>query len=362
MDNRMGKYKMYIQTPPAFSREWWGETGRNLFWVSIVTILIWVYADMEFTTSANLNVTVSLSTGNTQSLVLLSSPTAEINFTVEGNRSNIEGFKRRLNEMRWRLRYDLSQGYAPGLTDVRVTDLLTNALRDEQVSMAGLSIQAATPSAIRVHLDKLVVLESVQVELDYTGATLAGLPEIKPDRLDVLVPQGDLDKIKALERAGTPRVIRTRAADLKGVAPGKPYTFNTDLIPYIGNVMVHLGDKTSVRVTLEVSQRLDSKKVKIPVQILTPNSWVTDGSWQQYELEKKDSVEWLKEVTVIGSPKDLGNLKSENIQAFVTLTEEDKTPVASWLTREITVRFPAELNLQLAPGEKPTVSFKLNRR
>ena len=41
-----GRYRSESQ---RFSRPWWTEGFKTLLWVAVVTVLIWVYADMRFT-------------------------------------------------------------------------------------------------------------------------------------------------------------------------------------------------------------------------------------------------------------------------------------------------------------------------
>ncbi len=54
-----------------FSRDWWISGARTLLWVAVVTILIWVYADMRFTDRRTLLATVRLSTAPGSQLTLM---------------------------------------------------------------------------------------------------------------------------------------------------------------------------------------------------------------------------------------------------------------------------------------------------
>ena len=54
-------------------------------------------------------------------------------------------------------------------------------------------------------------------------------------------------------------------------------------------------------------------------------------------------------------------LQAEDVDAYVPLTDNDKIPTTSWLTRDVEFRLPRDLQLQVV-GEKPTVSFRLDAR
>ncbi|GAF98290.1 unnamed protein product, partial [marine sediment metagenome] len=45
----------------------------------------------------------------------------------------------------------------------------------------------------------------------------------------------------------------------------------------------------------------------------------------------------------------------------VVLTDTDKEPVSSWLEREVQIRLPRGLQIELT-GQRPRVSFKLEKR
>ena len=77
----MTKIKLYTPSAPRFSLAWWAEGGRNFFFVALVTLLIWVYADMDVADKGNFQATVVLTTGDSADVELLPPREVEINFT-----------------------------------------------------------------------------------------------------------------------------------------------------------------------------------------------------------------------------------------------------------------------------------------
>jgi len=145
--------------------------------------------------------------------------------------------------------------------------------------------------------------------------------------------------------------------DLKTI-PDPSQPFQVELVPRIANLAVEPNQPT-VQVRVEITQLTETQKITVPVQVLQPPTWLEDGTWKEYTLSRKDRAEWRVTLTVSGPRADLDRLKPENVRASITLTDEDRKPV-SWLTREVEVQLPDELNLQRI-GPPPTVTFKLER-
>jgi len=190
------------------------------------------------------------------------------------------------------------------------------------------------------------------VVLDYRGAPRADKPTVEPPTVTVRVASS------AWRRMQPNPEVRTVLQDLSD--PGKGETFPCQLVPSIAGIPVELSVSV-VTVTAKISQRTDIKTVTIDIGLLLPPAWVRDKTWQEYTLQQKDPLEWRREITVAGPKKDLDQLRTEDVRASVELTEDDKKPVESWLTRQVRIHLPPSLQLRLV-GEAPTVQFKLVKR
>lgn len=346
----MARKRESLLTAERFSLAWWFAWARNLFWVAVITVLIWVYADLEMSEPREFTATLRLTLGKTQQTVIVGDTDTAVTFSAKGSRRAMAQFERWLADNDEIIEIDVS-GYPPGFYAMPVVQLLNQS---PDIDQHGLVAQTAAPGTLEFTVDRLEA-RLVPVVFDSVGATLTDGTTIDPHEVTVTVAASDWKRID--EQPGLPE-IRTVREDLSTVRPGQEETRRFRLVATIGDVLVQLSDK-SVAVTFEVVQRTETLTMSVPVEIRSPLGWATGDTWTKYVLQKKDAdVPWRPEITVTGPKKDLEQLSPEDIQAFIVLTDDDKEPVESWLQREVQVLFPTELQLRLV-GEKPTVQFKL---
>jgi hypothetical protein len=354
----MSRVKSAYDQPKRFSAEWWWAGVRNFFFVAVVALLIWIYADNDVTEDKDFRATVALTNSDPNAMVLLSERRIEVFFELRGTRSALAIFQRELEEVGGEVLYDVARGYAPGEHDIRTADLLNTAAG---LSRQGLTVLAATPTQINFVLDRRVQRQA-RVELDATGATLSGEAAIKPRTISVSIAQSDLDELRL--GPDEPIVLKTRRLDLRSIPAGEPQTIQLEILPPAGvRQPVQLSSR-SAEVTLQVDERTEQKTFRVAVQLLFPHTWAEDQTWEQYELVKKDPLEWQADITITGSKKDVESLRQEEIEAYVTLGESDKQSAGAGVTmppRTVTVRFPADKDVSLV-GPPPVVHFKLQRR
>jgi hypothetical protein len=331
--------------PARFSRTWWLSRTRNALFIALVTVLVWIYADVEFTDQMDLSATLQFVVPPGSNLVLRSDSRVEVRFKVQGRRSSLELLDQRLREPGANIRYQVAENE----TEVSTRDILN---RSAVIASEGLTVVSASPGAVTVKLDTKIRVPDLEVKFDYTGA-FPTEETVTPPRMGIQVARQDWEKI----RKATPKpVLRTVRVDLKLVDTSKP--FAVDLIRRIGELPVE-PDQPAVTVSVKIAQLTETQELVVPVQVVCPPSWSEDGTWREYTLSRRDRLEWRAKIQVSGTRKDLDQLKGGDVQAYVVLTDDDKKPV-SWLTRQVEVRMPDNLNLSLL-GPKPTVTFKLEK-
>lgn len=335
------------QSDASPSRQWM-RWGRNLLWVVIVTVMIWVYADMEFTRERQFAVTVRLLTDDPD-LTLLSDREVEIAFAVEGSMSSLETFDRRPKV----IEYDVSRyGAGDAPTPVPTREIL---LASAGITQAGLTLVSTRPSTINVRLD-VIRTETLDVRFDYTGATLAGPPVISPSEVPVRVAESRWRDILDGDPSPT---IATETVNLRNVPDtSKPIT--AELNPVVEGVRVEPAVET-VSVRVEVAELTATRTIPVTVRVLAPSAWASDGTWREFTLERKDPLEWRKQLLISGPRQEVERLEPEQVEAYVELTENDKSRTTSWWEGEVKVRFPVDRSIELA-GEAPTVEYRLVRR
>ena len=340
-----------------FSRAWWLSTGHDFFWVAVVTLLGWIYADVLQTKDIPLKATLILTTG-AKDLGLLSQANHDVAFTVYGNRGSLDRFERWLRDRGSTIRYDVSRDHRAGQYTLLSADLITRAAGLEEV---GLTVRSSDPMSIPVRLDQ-VEPHTVRVRFDHTDATFANgtQPQITPSELDVRATTTAWDRIVAGATEGKPELL-TERLDLKNAATGTSLTRRVSVVPSINGVPIELEVKY-VTVTYQISQRTKNKTIKVPVQVLAPPMWFEDDTWIKHVLKRRDPIKWLAEITVSGSTKDIDQLKTENVRAYVRLTESDKKPIKTYLNRKVIIEFPPDLDVQIVDDPPPTVNLRLDPR
>lgn len=353
----MSKARDYTEEATRFSRQWWMGVGRGLLWIGVVTVLIWVYADMQHTVKEQMTATVVLTTGGSKSMVILSKPDIQITFKVRGSRSDLERFKEKYAEAKLVITFDVSRDYKPGKNlAIPTLGMVREALDLEKL---GLEVIEVWPDAIKgVHMERLV-LKELPVALAYTGATLAEKPKIIPEKAKIRVTEPAWTEIlKALPKP----VIKTENLDLQQAQPGGTVQQDLKLVASVAGERVSLVTET-VNVTVKVAQHTDTKKLTVSVFILTPPGWAEDDTWEKYILVRKDKLEWRPTITLTGTKADLEKLEEvkKEVQAYIVLNEGHKKHIETWDTGEVQIRFPQGLRLKLV-GEKLEVSFNMKAR
>ena len=342
---------------PRYSPQWWLDSAKVAFWVMIVTVLIWIYADMEFTQTDEVSMMIRLNTDGARApeTVVTSKRTAEVVFKLRGSRRDIDRFADKFRGIV--VDFDLSTlpGFHAGPAQAIPSVLALESVAE--VEDWGLRVVSSSPTTINdINVEELESRE-IPVEFVFKGAELADTPE---DAVTVSLPASRWTGL-------TNPKIRTVEKDLANLPAGEEQKVRFQLIATIGAMPVKL-DADAVNVTLQVLRKTTAatERVPITVKIVTPPEWTEEGVWAKYKLVRKDSIEWLTEVTVTGPRKDIDILKTDKtktVDAYIILTDSDTEPISSWSTRKVTLRFPPGLQIQLASGQvEPTVQFRLEKR
>ncbi|MCJ7544963.1 MAG: hypothetical protein MUP47_10470 [Phycisphaerae bacterium] len=343
----IGRYKLDVQW---LRRPRWTAGVRTALWVAVVTVLIWVYADMRFTDHRTLTATLRLVAPAASQMALIAANDAivdavdtRVQFKVEGSREQLDRFEREYQDS---VLWDVTRDYTPGQHTVNVREALS---ADPQIAERGLRVISAEPASVPFRLDSLVH-QTVPVELGVSGADLAEPPSAPP--VGVTVPQGLWDQIVAKG----PAVLKTKEVDLSG-RPTGPVEVTFEIFPEIAGVPVRL-DQNTVKATLDIRQRTAKKNLVITVRVLVLPDW---DDLRNYELVRKDALEWRPEITVSGPKTDLDKLDAKDVEAYIVLREDDRKPMETWAARAVTIRFPPNLQVQLDRAP-PQVNFRLDKR
>jgi len=337
---------------PRLGREWLAGAVRTALWVAIITVLIWVYADLQFTEERNLRASLQVHADSSSDLVLVApAEDLTVSFRVKGNRYSIDAFIARLAGANWRLRYDAARDLDPGSHVERTTDVLGKLI---ELREAGLQVVSANPRNFTVHLDNLELVKSVPVDVQFSGGEAEEL-EAQPERVDLQVPASWLAQQNPSEL-----VLKTEPFDLSRYDLGATIrNVSVAVLPPRG---VRGARVTPGRVRLSCKVGWQSKReFNVRVDVEMPKAWLEDGSWNRYAIKYKPTEQWTRRITVHGNRIDLERLRPEQIRAHIELTEAAKN-VESWEPAEVKVILPPGLKARLAPEPIPPVEYRLELR
>ncbi len=330
--------------PVRFTGPWIWQKLPSLFWLALITLLIWVYADMKFNDTRALTTKIRLTAPKASDLVILFPPDVEVRFELEGSRESLDTFQGELKES---VVYELHD-VGPGMEQLPTRDILNEAAG---IVQSGLRLVSVQPRVINLRLDRLEHRE-LPVELVYSDVELTDPPAVL---MNVTAAQSQWAQI--LARQPSP-VLRTVNRSLKNLETGKPITVEFEIVLDIAGIPVRPDQKT-LSIPVTIRQRTDKKVLTVTVTAQVPPDWL--NGLQAFELVQEAPLEWRPEITVTGAVADLDRLDAKSVDAYIILVEDDKKPVESWLSRQVQIRFPPELDVRVE-GDRPTVQFRLEQR
>ncbi len=308
-----------------------GRSVRSYGLVTLITLLIWLYAEGQDVTSDARKLEITLPARVGQSTV--------VDFADGGERVlvsfNASGASTQLSELRTRLGSVLELTLEPddlpagGRATLRLEELLERAVvgGGSTIAELGVSVSSVDPAVIEVDVDQLDARE-VRVVLNAEGVELASERSIEPGTVTITAPKtlfaqyaGSEDALYVeAELKGETLVqiregVETRRALPLGLAPIFAQSKHVSIEP------------TAVDVTFTIVRQQSTVQPDSPLPVI----WVL-GQSDEYAIEMAQADRYLEDVTITG-PSDL-------IQRIV-----DKDP---------TLRIVARLDLigDLMPGEQ----------
>lgn len=346
----MVRRKTPTEDMARFSQKWFLGGLRNLFWIIMVTALIWIYADMEFTDTVTVTAILELNTGESGQLDLLSKKEYTLKFDISGSKSSLEEFQRELTAKGTVLNYDVSQNYEVGNNLILAAELLEAATKLKE---KGVTIKNVQPRTIKLDLDMIIRKTGVPVELQATGATF---DTPTPQTVDIMVTDRQWNAIEE-KLGGKPAKLTTNSVNLSGLKPGESHKVNANVLGTIEGISVRPVPNT-VTFDVKITRVFISETIPVSVQILTPAGWAEkDTIWEDFVLVRQTLADWRIKLQIEGLKKDL---KAENVLAYIQLTDDDKKPI-SWIEREVIVSFPKKMDLKLV-GSRAKLRFRLEKR
>ena len=349
---------------PAFSKNWFWDHFQNLFWVTLVTVMIWIYADMEFTDTAKVNLKLKFTVGAQTEYRLLSSDAASVEVELTGAKSALDDFRKKLAAKGGTLEIDVTS-FGAIKDSIPTRELVEQA---GKLHDFGISVKTASPQSLPVDLEALEKIDHILVSLAVRGGTLDTLP--KPVDISILVPASMKEKIIKL-RDNNELKLETAPVDISKFSNDQIAKVSAEVTRNIlveGEYVQIVPMPAVVDFEIDVKWKFATKEIKVPIEILTPASWASAepaSTWQKYKLVRPSGdLGWNRTIKISGPKKAVANKAalSKKVRAFVILTDDDKKKLSSWSEHQVIIMFTDKDSGLKLVGVAPKVKLRLEER
>jgi hypothetical protein len=299
-----------------------GPTIKTLVLVTLVAILIWVYAESESLRTEDLGVTVTFyappATGRAVWLADSPGRPVDVKLRVEGATAAIDALRNQI-----RTTIQLEPGVELPTEAAEHSIDLRAALRLHAVfAQSGVTIAEVTPSTVTVRVDELETYQTpIRIELP-PGTDTVGPTEAQPALATVTLPQlfatpevKAMPVIARLDRGSLEPLIPGRLERIAGVPLLLPPPLrdrpHANVTPAAATVTITLRDQTDF---------VDLPTVSVQIRI-------SPVALQEWEVDIPEDSRFLRNVRVTG-PRDLIEQIKDGklpIIAYIALTPEDLT-------------------------------------
>ena len=303
----------------------------NVIIVSLVTVLIWMWAAGETRETEPAFVDLELVSPTEGSLQITPSKIQTVRLEIRGPRRAVEAAADRFRQPVRITAGTMGVPAEPGEHEVELARIATELLANWRIPATVLD---ADPMTIRLDIDSLTEKSTRIVAILPSSARTTGRVEVSPETATLVLP-GDLKDLENLEIEA-----RITERDLEGRQPGRRHQFQVTL--QLPEALGPAGD--SIRIdpaTAEVNLTLDANEEElaltapVPVQIAGPAADL-DG-WM---VEVNPASALLRNVVLRGPADEIQRLRDREgglgVIAFVHLTSDDllqmieEKPVTLW--------------------------------
>jgi len=338
---------------------------RQFGWVAFITLLVWVWADLEQTTSESMNVTIKIVPPR-GSDVRVEAPGDEgrtLWVTVRGAQGRITDLVRTLQDAETADTTCVVEA-DPAWPRTYTLDVLAVLNQWELLQGFNVSVVAADPATLTVKTDRWIPVEA-QVRIRTAPDTALHLETDEmppPPTVKIRIPASRQAQLQGR------LLVPTEPIQLSRDWAGQEVTRNVALAQSIDGVPIQFVEEfdgsPKAEVTLRVSERTTSRTLPdpVPVHLLVDPPLMERITREGYVLSRDDSYpeEWQITLTLRGTARRLGQVKAEDILAFVRVNESDLIPTDTHPDRSVEFYLPE--GVTVVEPEAPEVHFKYVRQ
>jgi hypothetical protein len=327
--------------------------GQTILVVSLVSVVIWLFAEGENVRRSQLPATLQIASGTDGRLVTWVEGATPWDGRITINAS---GTTAGLDQLRDRLRQPTiftpgTEGF-PSTPGDHTLDLraLLRTLRD--VRETGVAIESTEPASLLVHVD---ILESVElpVRVEVPDAEIDGVPEATPPRVALTLPslvrQRLLPDTNLIARVG-PDVIR-------GLNRGRRETIQSVALELPAELAatprgVRL-TPPSVRVALTLRERTATEVLPtVPVQIR-----VAPIQLARWQIIIPETDQFLQDVRVTGPSDEIERIRRGELRVIAVVSLSAQELASRITSKQVSFSdFPTSLQFQV---EDPIITLEI---
>jgi hypothetical protein len=320
----------------TFSRDQLLGSLRSLLWVAPLTVLIWVYAEREQQTTANVDFQIQVNSPDPNQTVEIDGSTTR-GATVRFVAGELKGPKARVEEMRERMQRASDKDAVSIPVDPRLgpgthlVDIRSLVAQDPRFAAGGISVGEIKPSQIKINVDRLREVD-VPVKVSRADAGRLKDPVFEPATVKVKAPVSQPD-------GGTPQAEADLTEILKTPGPRTGVAVRVRVTGIDGrNVTV---EPATVKVTAEVKPGDDSYTIPaVPLYVTAPGDFLKKDVYVEYPAT-------LGNVTVVGPREQIDALRAGNLpqdlRARFDVRMDD--PIGQPRRRRVKYELPAGLSV-----------------
>lgn len=330
---------------------------KSISLVTIITLVIWVFAEAESLRTKQISAEVSFQSEPSGERVI-DVPEGQgwrgrIELTVEGSAAGLDRLQSRLSRQAIKL--------IPGMDGVPVdpgeptVDLKLALRAHPDLREVGATITKTDPATVRVRIDRMVVRD-LRVEVQAPDGELDGVPETRPATVKVRMPAAEAASLGA----DAPAVAKLDGPMLQKLVAGRVETITgvpVSLPAWANNGRARI-EPPSVDIQLKLRSRTAAYTVpSVPVQVRL--AAVELGKW---DVDVPESDRFIRDVKVTG-PSDLVNqVRSGEIKVVATVSLAFEELERGVTTKEVSFTdFASQLPLKFE-AENRVVRLKITRR
>lgn len=170
---------------------------RSILSISVVTGLIWLFAEAQSVSEQVVDVRVTISPPEESDLIVTFEDaewTGTVSVRIQGARAAIDEAAHKLAAGVSLLVGSESISAAPGR---QLVELRTALAQNAQLGQAGVTVASVEPKTVEIRVDQLVKIDGVDIHPELPGVQAAGAVTVEPTQATIILPAALRDELTA---------------------------------------------------------------------------------------------------------------------------------------------------------------------